>query len=100
MKRCPKHPDTIQAHDKCEVWVGPPTLRCGHTLDPLPAEELREMQIADLKETLDKTTLPDWVVTGIRQWAWDIGHSCGQAEVDGYMQEWLYRFEELQKNVS
>jgi len=99
MKRCPKHPDHDAVGDRCEVWINE-TKTCGQTLEPVPQEEIRARQVADLKESLEKTTLPAWVVTGIRQWAWDIGHSCGQTEVDGYVQEWLYEFEELQRNAS
>lgn len=60
---------------------------------------MAEAFVADLKESLEKTTLPAWVVTGIRQWAWDTKHSRGQPVVDRHVQEWLHRFEELQKNA-
>jgi len=99
MKRCPKHPDREAVGDRCEVWVTE-TKMCSTALEPVPQEEIRARQVADLKESLEKTKLPAWVVTGIRQWAWDIGHSYGQAEVDGYVQEWLHRFEELQTGAS
>lgn len=99
MKRCPKHPDRDALGTSCEVWISK-TKMCGHAFESVPQEEIRAMQVADLKEALEKTDLPDWVVDGIRQWAWDIGHSCGQAEVDGYMQEWLYGFEELRRNAA
>ncbi len=98
MKRCPKHPDRDAVGTRCEVWINE-TKMCNHALEPVPQEEIRAKQVADLKESLEKTTLPDWVVTGIRQWAWDVGHSYGQAEVDGHVQEWLYRFEQLQKGA-
>jgi len=51
---------------------------------------------AELKERLENTTLPPWVVTGIRRVAWDQGHAHGQAEVDGYVLEWLTIFEAQQ----
>lgn len=100
MKRCPKHPDHIPQGTSCEVWIDRTKLRCGHALEPVPQEEIRARQVVDLKEALENTMLPNWVVTGIRQWAWDAGHSYGQSEVDGLVQEWLDRFEELQRNAS
>jgi len=96
MKRCTKHPDIIQAYNKCEVWVGGVQMRCGHFLEPIPQKELQEIQARHLKDALEQTTLPSWVVAGIQQIAWDQGHACGQQEVDGYVLEWLTVFESLQ----
>lgn len=100
MKRCPKHPDTIQTQsDKCEVWVGGIKMQCGHALEPLSATELQEIRTKYLKDALEKTTLPSWVVAGIQEIAWDQGHACGQQEVDNYVLDWLGTLETLQQKA-
>lgn len=53
-----------------------------------------------LKDSLENTTLPDWVVAGIRQIAYEEFYSYGQNEVDGYIIEWICRLEELQKGAT
>ena len=52
-----------------------------------------------LRETLKETPLPDWVITGIRQTAYEEFHSYGQHEVDGYVLDWISTFESLQKDA-
>lgn len=50
-----------------------------------------------VKKAIEETTLPEWMIVGIRQIAYDIGHSNGQEEVDGWILEYIYIFEQLQK---
>lgn len=98
MKRCPKHPDTIQTQSNtCEVWVGDVQMLCGHALEPLSMTELQEIRAKYLKDALEQTTLPLWVVSGILEIAYDQGPSYGQREIDGYVLKWLGIFEGLQK---
>lgn len=79
------------------TWVGGWKIRCGLKLQPLSTSELQKIQARHLKDALEQTTLPPWVVAGIQEIAWDQGHACGQQEVDGYVLGWLTVFETLQK---
>ena len=99
--RCPKHTDSIQfSHsDRCEIWTDSVLGRCGLTLVPVSLEELQEIRVRHLKGALEKTTLPSWVVAGIQQIAYDMGHSAGREEVDNYTLNMLTTFETLQSGV-
>ena len=99
--RCPKHTDSIQfSHsDRCEIWTDSVLGRCGLTLVPVSLEELQEIRVRHLKDALEKTTLPSWVVAGIQEIAYDHGHAYGQQEVDGYVLGWLTVFENHQNQV-
>ena len=102
MGRCPKHPEHIQSGNKCEAWVcknkWTDKFRCGCDLEPLSSEELAKIQADELEKTLKETTLPDWVVDTIKSIAYEEFHSYGQREVDQYISEWLYIFEEAKAN--
>lgn len=51
-----------------------------------------------LRAKFVSTSLPDWIITGIRQIAWTEFHSNGQDEVDMYVLDWIEQFEGLKQN--
>jgi len=110
MYRCPEHPDHIQVgiqkngKPTCTVWncKGKWTddFRCGRIMEPISREERDKLRLDKLTKVMKETPLPDWVIVGIKQIAWDCGHSCGQEEVDNYIMSWIDQFEENFKNSS
>lgn len=71
MGRCPKHPEHIQSGNKCMVWVCKnkwmDNFRCGCDLEPLSSEEMGKIRAEELQETIEKTTLPLWVLSAIKE---------------------------------
>lgn len=54
-------------------------------------------QADQVKKAVEETTLPEWMIVGIRQIAYDLAHHSGQDDVDEYVLEYIWIFEQLQR---
>ncbi len=57
-------------------------------------EERKAQYACDVKEAVDNTKLPKWVVMFIQSMAYDRGHSAGQSEVDMLTMSMIYDAEQ------
>lgn len=100
MGRCPIHSKYIQSGSTCMVWVcrnkWTDPFRCGHTLNPLSADELKEIRATKTKDAINKTTLPEWIVVAIKSIAHKQLHLCEETEVDDCIRAWIQTFEYAQ----
>jgi len=60
--------------------------------------EIEEENSNNVVLVIQESSLPSWVITGIRQMVWKQWNSHGQAKVDKQVIEWIGIFEQLKGN--